>query len=938
MYFEPIVQRRAEALIHHQQIPFFDFFRSRLFGFVQTEAQKGHYVSVGTDSGEMSDASCNCPISRRTKVCEHAAAIYLLAHNWPLSPTFLPSDFYDFEPYKFLSQAAPKSCSDGCTDYSINQFESKSRLKGYFFDPSGKQALRDLREREKAMQMERSAAEKTMISRGVSSQRCLFEQSRLYQVAKASYLLHLKGHLNVKLGPGREHRLYLRLLDREHCFFEWELPVDQFLSMAQSSMDYWSPKLEFGYQPIALETVYQMAFNPKNQLEVQPGICWEGNFVPFDQLDRVGNMFHHAGPGYFYSQTRLSSFELEHANQATTLIENKVVPTFLKAYEADIQDIDQRFLDESLLGHSVISQFDEIAVEVVKADANGVHCDLKFRLSDLWFTHQVVREQIKSQPPRYWNFQNRFFDSKQIDGHVISNLFRETSPGNLVALTRRNLLTLAQYFRGRIRIEAQDKLAKHVNAMIDMRAEETLDLGQTNLDLRPYQEIGAEWLWFLFHAGIGGLLCDQMGLGKTHQAMALFSGVKAYQGTLRGLVICPTSVLFHWKDKLRTFCPALKVELFHGTQRAELDLSKPDILVTTYGTMRAQSRPLHDQEFDVVVLDEIQNVKNRQTQTHRSLEGLIARCRVGLTGTPIENHLRELKSLMDMVMPGYLGPDTLFRDTFEVPILRNQSQHAKTLLKDLTAPFILRRDKSEVLSDLPEKTETILTIDLHPWERNLYDGVLNEEKERLREKGRPEFVHVFQLINRLKQLCDHPALYYGHSDASDYASHKWDVFVELLENLLAAGEKTVVFTQYLGMIDLMKAYLEERGYPYACITGSVTNRAEQQARFQSDPQCMVFLGSLNAAGVGIDLTAGSALIHYDRWWNPAREEQATDRVHRIGQNRPVQVYKLMTRGTIEERINELIESKKSLLSDLVDFDPETAGKTLSLGELLKLIS
>jgi superfamily II DNA or RNA helicase len=465
--------------------------------------------------------------------------------------------------------------------------------------------------------------------------------------------------------------------------------------------------------------------------------------------------------------------------------------------------------------------------------------------------------------------------------------------------------------------------------------------------LRPYQETGLKWLWFLYSYGLSGLLCDEMGLGKTHQAMALLAAIaNANSEKKQYLIVCPTSVIYHWEDLLCRFLPRLKVYVFYGQARQLEDFAKEecDILLTSYGIVRSEKKQLSLLGFHVAIFDEIQNAKNAHSQTHRALASLKAAVKIGLTGTPIENNIMELKALFDLILPHYLPSDAAFKEHFLLPIEKEQNENKRKELTKIVKPFILRRKKTEVLKELPEKIEEISYCDLSLEQKNLYRQLFFAEKETILHdlkapsEGRV-VMHVFSLLSKLKQVCDHPCLI--TKDKENFLKHssgKWDLFIELLEEARSSRQKIVVFTQYLDMMDLIEAYLDLKGIGYAEIRGSTRDRKEALLKFKEDPNCEVFVASLQAAGVGIDLTAASIVIHYDRWWNPAKEDQATDRVHRMGQSRGVQVFKLVTKKSVEEKIHELILKKKGILDEVIGFDEQDVIKKLTKQELVDLFT
>lgn len=454
--------------------------------------------------------------------------------------------------------------------------------------------------------------------------------------------------------------------------------------------------------------------------------------------------------------------------------------------------------------------------------------------------------------------------------------------------------------------------------------------------LRPYQMRGVEWLWHLYLSGLSGLLCDDMGVGKTHQAMALLAAVKEYRSDrkTRFLVICPTSLLWHWAEKLAKTIPWIKIFTYVGAKRS-LEELRPDhdLILTTYGLWRNDIKTLRHLSFDVAIFDELQIAKSHVSQIWSTLCQVKADMRLGLTGTPLENQLRELRAIFDLVLPGYVPPDLFMRDL---------SYDHRNLLSRYIRPFILRRRKQDVLPDLPAKTEDIYTTELIGDQKDLYRQIVARQGlpilHQLRDEHTPiPYMHIFALISALKQICNHPAAYLRDvENYQRYESGKWETFIELLSEAQESGQKVVVFSQFLSMLDIIGKHLKTHNISYAEIRGSTKERGAAIATFQNDPSCQVFLGSLQAAGLGIDLTAASIVIHYDRWWNAARENQATDRVHRIGQTRGVLVYKLMTANSIEERIDHIISHKSQLFEDVIRYDDHQIMKKLNRAELLDL--
>ncbi len=486
--------------------------------------------------------------------------------------------------------------------------------------------------------------------------------------------------------------------------------------------------------------------------------------------------------------------------------------------------------------------------------------------------------------------------------------------------------------------------------LTQLKTPEDPNYGKLKGQLRPYQDLGIKWLWFLYRQQLSGLLCDDMGLGKTHQAMALLASVnELFLSYSEGshhhfLIVCPTSVIYHWQEKLENFLPHLRVCTFYGTNRSLEEFHhKYDILLTSYGVLRNETELLSQVPFEIAIFDEIQVAKNHFSRVYASLKLVRAQMKLGLTGTPIENQLRELKSLFDIILPSYMPGESEYREFFVKPIEKEREVQRKMVLSKMIRPFILRRKKEDVLIDLPEKCEEVAYCDLSSIQNTLYSEVLETRRKHLIDELRDHtvpvsYLHIFSLLASLKQICDHPAVYLKVPlDYQKYTSGKWELFIELVREARESNQKVVVFSQYLGMLDIIEHYLSSQGVGFASLRGSTQNRKEQLQMFNQDPNCEVFVGSLQASGLGIDLTAGSVVIHYDRWWNAARENQATDRVHRIGQKRGVQVFKLVSKGTFEEKIDEMITRKGKLMEDVIGVDDQQLLKVFTREELLELL-
>jgi uncharacterized Zn finger protein len=440
--------------------------------------------------------------------------------------------------------------------------------------------------------------------------------------------------------------------------------------------------------------------------------------------------------------------------------------------------------------------------------------------------------------------------------------------------------------------------------------------------LRPYQVRGYEWLARNARLGLGSVIADDMGLGKTLQVIALLLHLKE-RGELhasRALVIVPTSLLTNWQKEVARFAPALSVAIFHGSKRTmAADAVRADLLLTTYGVARAESARLRALPWRIMVVDEAQNLKNPAAAQTKAVKAIVADLHVAMSGTPVENRLSDYWSIVDFAQAGYLGGLTHFGREFATPIQTDRDAAAAERLKRVLAPFLLRRLKSDktIISDLPDKIEQNQHCQLSRAQVALYESVVREglasiagQSDTFQRQGL-----VLQMILALKQVCNHPAHYLKHGGDDPLASGKVERLFDLLDEIEAAREKVLVFTQFREMGELLQRWLLERqGREPQFLHGGVprARRDKMVERFQGEPGERVFLLSLKAGGTGLNLTAASHVVHFDLWWNPAVEAQATDRAYRIGQQRNVQVHRFITRGTFEERIDALIRSKREL--------------------------
>ena len=455
---------------------------------------------------------------------------------------------------------------------------------------------------------------------------------------------------------------------------------------------------------------------------------------------------------------------------------------------------------------------------------------------------------------------------------------------------------------------------------------------QLSATLRPYQRIGVGWMQHLASLGMGGILADDMGLGKTLQTLSFLYSVGG-----SALVVCPSSLVYNWIAEAEKFVPDLKAVAIDGPNREKTlaEHGDADILVTSYALLRRDEAWYRDREFDVVILDEAQNIKNPEAQVSQAAHRLNGRFRFALTGTPIENSAQDLWSISRFALPGYLGSRQNFTDRFVKPLSASeQSDSVRDRLSRRLRPVILRRLKSEVAKDLPEKIEQVVFCDLKPTQREVYTKLLQESKTSLLEAegGRKRMLALTALLRLRQTCCDLRLLGLKDLDESE-ASVKAEVLAELLDEAIGGGHRVLVFSQFVEMLQLIVPQLVANKIDFCYLDGQTRNRGEVVNRFQTK-EVPVFLISLKAGGVGLNLTGADTVIHVDPWWNPAVEAQATDRAHRIGQDRVVTSYKLITRNTVEEKILSLQNRKRALTESVLD----GAGDAhLSEGELMSLL-
>jgi superfamily II DNA or RNA helicase len=443
-------------------------------------------------------------------------------------------------------------------------------------------------------------------------------------------------------------------------------------------------------------------------------------------------------------------------------------------------------------------------------------------------------------------------------------------------------------------------------------------------DLRPYQKDGFSWLVFLHELNSGGILADDMGLGKTVQAIALLQWAKSKYKRKLNLVIAPTSVVPNWEREIKKFAPGLKTVVWQGPNRSQRapELEKADVMITSYALLRRDEELLQALDLRYVILDEAQHIKNPMSQTARSAKKLASERRLALTGTPIENRLSELWSIFDFVSPGLLGQLKAFEERIARPIDRGDMETAQRLRATIK-PFVMRRVKSDVAKDLPDKIEQEMIVPLAEDQAKLYKQILRQVRKSVLSEVEKQGVSKAQIqilaaLTRLRQVaCDPRLMKLPDTDFDADDSGKLGALREIVDEAVDGGHRVLVFSQFVEMLNHIRAALDSDGVQYEYLDGSTKDRIERVDRFNEDPSVPVFLISLKAGGTGLNLTGADTVVHFDPWWNPAVEDQATDRAHRIGQTKNVNVYKLIAAGTVEEKILELSAKKRELVSNVL---------------------
>jgi superfamily II DNA or RNA helicase len=633
-------------------------------------------------------------------------------------------------------------------------------------------------------------------------------------------------------------------------------------------------------------------------------------------------------------------FALHDAERAATLVRD-VLPAW--------DDVEVR-LDESLSALTSNDDAIDIAVSARPSTAEGESHDW-FELNvDVFIgggeplTPKELAALLASSG-RYAEVRGKLFDVAKLrsQGNLLSDITDRKRNGLAALVALRD--ELHESFAN---VTLPAEVERLRDRLRDFNGIEEVEPPEALKDtLRGYQRRGLDFLSYLSSFQFGGILADEMGLGKTLQVVTYLLKRKQVEGPAASLVIAPTSVTHTWESEIKRFAPELSIlRLQSGSERAARfeEIESHDVVITSYALARLDAAQLERFNFRTLILDEAQNAKNPSSQIAKVVRNLNADHRLALTGTPVENSLRDLWAIFAFVEPGLLGTESSFRRRFENPIGEGDEKAAHALRSRLE-PFVLRRTKEDVARELPERTEAVIECELSPLQRRLYRGIAEAARRdvlaKLDEEGAIEgaSVHVLAALTRLRQVCAHPGLIVPSYIDEPEASGKFDAFIETVEEVLSGGHRVLVFSAFASMLKIMRAALDKRGVVFGYLDGATKDRDRQVEveRFMQPDGPPVFLCSLKAGGVGLTLTAADYVILYDPWWNPAVERQAIDRTHRIGQTRPVTAYRMVTVGSVEEKIRALAERKNALSKAVIKADSAVA-KALTRDDLEMLFA
>ena len=704
------------------------------------------------------------------------------------------------------------------------------------------------------------------------------------------------------------------------------------------------------YMPKDLHVKIYLDYNEKGYIIADVKFCYgnvEFNPIKNVNLEITRNAIQENEVLDTFVQT---GFMLDSANARLVLANDEKIYNFLSK---EIEDYMKKF--EVL----VAENFKKKDIKKIKIKSIGVKIEnnlLDINLEDFKFNIYEIKDIINK-----YKLRKKFYRLK--DGTYISleknssldflenltdNIEIEDVEENSIKLPIYRALYLEKIFKNMPNTNIQKN--EYYKNMISQIEDRQIDLStkippKLNAELRTYQKIGYKWLRTLEQYKMGGILADDMGLGKTIQLLAvILSYVQKNKGNVKpSIIICPSSLALNWYNEIQKFTPTLKALVISDDylerKRKIEEIGKYQVIITSYDSLKRDIDLYENYCFKYVVADEAQYIKNNNTKNSKAIKTINAETKFALTGTPIENSLSELWSIFDFIMPGYLYKYKKFKELYETPIIKEQNEDVMNKLKKQIEPFVLRRTKGEVLTELPDKTVTILNNEMSEEQYNIYMSYMAQARKEIMsqidingfEKSQ---IKILSLLMRLRQICCHPKLFLREYEGE---SSKLNQCIEIIQNAVLGGHKILLFSSYTSMFEIIEEKLKNIGVKYLKLTGQtkVGERIELVDKFNTNENIKVFLISLKAGGTGLNLTGADMVIHYDPWWNLSAENQATDRTYRIGQKRNVQVYKLITKNSIEEKIYELQQKKAKLIDNMLSTDATFINK-LSKDDILAL--
>jgi len=704
-----------------------------------------------------------------------------------------------------------------------------------------------------------------------------------------------------------------------------------------------------------LKPTIKIDYKPGKTLSIEAGYSTEEgkNLIPADHIKKTKTGNFTRIKNLFVPLEEVGEKVTKLLDQNITQVKYKDIPEFILRDLVSIKEESNAVLTDLAQQIRVFMKPLRPKVKVDKGESGWLNFQVDYEIAGKVISHQKLRS---IQAEKYFALDDYTFvdfDQKTFSDtdNYLNNLNAEIIKGDLGYRIPATKFTSLEDFITDLggKQELSKAYQEFISQLKDFDADETFQLGEkfesrlinSGFTIRPYQRSGIHWLTWLRENHLHGVLADDMGLGKTIQSLAALRLAYEASGSKKhSLVIAPKSVLYHWQRELQRCYPVRRSYIYHGSNRRKtvLKSSIPYVIITTYSTASRDIELLSEIPFYYLILDEATKIKNPAAVRTQAIKALNATHRVALSGTPVENRPAELWSLFDFLMKGHLGKHGTFVRVFEDQILAGDSKSVDRLGKKIS-PFLLRRNKGEVEKDLPEKLEVKEWCDLTTEQKQLYNELQKKTKAVYSSLKKGEYVNytksILPVLTWLKQICDHPAVYTKETKPISGRSNKFDWIMDKIDEILMEGEKVVVFSHFLDMLSLLEIKLKEKHHRYIRIDGS-TNQRQQLIDDFNQGNAKVALLSLMAAGHGINMTAANHVIHADRWWNPAIEDQATDRVHRIGQKRTVFVYNILVENTLEERIDRLLEKKRDMSDQIIESARRTE-RNWTKAELIELL-